>query len=125
MCVSDLVQRRFFGGRFAAFWGVNIFGFGAGNCATVVYTSSIGIHPTYLEGVNMITQETIYIGSTPIRRYSNDGRFADVNGYGQVFGYQNADAMNMDDGDFTSWEHRSTNGANEIAIAYVLQLAGY
>jgi hypothetical protein len=73
----------------------------------------------------MITQDTIYIGSTPIRRYSNNGRYADVNGYGQVFGYQNADAMNMDDGDFTSWEHRSTNGANEIAIAYVLGQVGY
>ena len=119
---------RFLVGVVCSFFvGKNILGnvgFGAGNCATVVYTSSIGIHPTYLEGVNM-QQETIYIGSTPIRRYSNDGRFADVNGYGQVFGYQNADAMNMDDGDFTSWEHRSTNGANEIAIAYVLGQVGY
>ena len=70
----------------------------------------------------MITQETIYIGSTPIRRYSNDGRFADVNGYGQVFGYPNADALYAGESNWDSWEHRSTNGANELAIAYVLKV---
>ena len=70
-------------------------------------------------------QQTIYVGSTPIREYSNNGRIAHINPYGQVFGYQNADAMYKDDGDFTSWEHRSTNGANEIAIAYVLGQVGY
>ncbi len=67
-------------------------------------------------------QDTIYIGSTPIREYSNNGRYAHVNGYGQVFGYPNANAMDTDASDWESWEHRSTNGANELAIAYVLKV---
>jgi hypothetical protein len=65
-------------------------------------------------------QDTIYIGSTPIRQYSDYGRYAHVNAYGQVFGYQNWEALCAGESDFTSWEHRSTNGANDIAISYVL-----
>ena len=67
-------------------------------------------------------QDTIYIGSTLIREYSNNGRYAHVNGYGQVFGYPNAEAMDADACEWSSWEHRSTNGANELAIAYVLKV---
>jgi hypothetical protein len=70
-------------------------------------------------------QQTIYIGSTPIREYSNNGRYAHVNGYGEVFGYPNTDALYAGETDWASWEHRSTNGANELAIAYVLGQVGY
>ena len=70
----------------------------------------------------MITQETIYIGSAPIRRYSNDGRYAHVNVFGQVFGYPNADALNAGETDWMSWDDRPTNSANELAIAYVLKV---
>ena len=48
----------FWGGGLQLFCGGKRFlgfvWFGACNCATVVYTSSIGIHPTYLEGVNIM-----------------------------------------------------------------------
>ena len=68
----------------------------------------------------MITQQTIYIGSMPIREYSHNGRYATVNPYGQVFGYSSGDDMDSGSSDYESLEHRSTNGANELAIAYVL-----
>ena len=65
-------------------------------------------------------QQTIYIGAMLIREYSHNGRYATVNPYGQVFGYPNGEDMDRGSNDYASLEHRSTNGANDLAIAYVM-----
>lgn len=65
-------------------------------------------------------QQTIYIGAMPIRQYSHNDRYANVNPMGQVFGFPDGYSEEVGVSDFQSLEHRSTNGANELAIAYVL-----
>jgi hypothetical protein len=58
-----LVWSIFGWGGLQLFCGKNYFGkcwFGTSNCCTVVYTSSIGIVPTYLEGVIMETLSKCY-----------------------------------------------------------------
>lgn len=67
-----------------------------------------------------MNQTTTYIGSTLIREYSHNGRYAHVNTHGQVFGYPTPIHVDWSEPDYSNHDKHSTNVANELAIAYVL-----
>jgi len=56
-----------------------------------------------------------------IRQYSHNDRYANVNPYGQVFGFPNGYSEEVGVTDYQDLDHHSTNVANDLAIAYVLK----